>query len=95
MYIFYIPPLRNVLSVNINDSMIIRDSPGGEGVANISAKMVDTGTFRTSLRLWKELQKHAFNLYIISQLCKIQGCNKNYERLHESKGTEVTALTMS
>jgi hypothetical protein len=39
--IFYIPPLRNVLPVNIvNDSMIIRQStsPGGKGVANVSAK---------------------------------------------------------
>ena len=36
----YILPSRNVLPVHINDSMVIRDhtSPGGEGVANISAK---------------------------------------------------------
>lgn len=40
MYIFYLPPLRNVLPVNVNDSMIIWDSKslGGDGVANVSAK---------------------------------------------------------
>jgi hypothetical protein len=40
MYIFYVPPLRNVLSVNINDSMMIRDSRiiGGKGVAIVLAK---------------------------------------------------------
>lgn len=40
MYVFYIPPSRNVLLVNVNDSMWIRDStsPGAEGVANVSAK---------------------------------------------------------
>jgi hypothetical protein len=34
------PPLRNVLPVNVIDSMIIRDiiSPGGKGVANVLAK---------------------------------------------------------
>jgi hypothetical protein len=34
MYIFYIPPSRNVLPVNINDCMIIRDNMSlkGEGV---------------------------------------------------------------
>jgi hypothetical protein len=39
-YIFYIPPSRNVLPVNITDSMITRESMvlGCEGVANISAK---------------------------------------------------------
>lgn len=40
MYIFYIPLLRNVLHLNVNDSMIIKDniSLGDEGVANVSAK---------------------------------------------------------
>jgi hypothetical protein len=38
MYVFYVPPSRNVLLVN--NSMINRDSTshGGEGVANVSAK---------------------------------------------------------
>ena len=38
MYKFYVPPSRDVLPVNVNDSMIIRDcgSLGGKGVANIS-----------------------------------------------------------
>jgi len=40
IHIFYILPSRNALLVNVNDSVIIRDStsPGGEGVANVSAK---------------------------------------------------------
>jgi hypothetical protein len=47
-YYFYVLLLRNVLSVNINDSMIIRDStsPGDKCVAKVSA----TGTFRTVLK---------------------------------------------
>ena len=37
---FHVPPSRNVLSATVNASIIIRDSmsPGGEGVANVSAK---------------------------------------------------------
>jgi hypothetical protein len=37
MYIFYIPPLRNILPVKANNSMIIRDSSsqGEEGMANV------------------------------------------------------------
>jgi hypothetical protein len=40
MYVFYVPPSRNVLPVNVNDFIIIRDSMslGGKGVANVSAK---------------------------------------------------------
>ena len=40
MYIFYIRALRNVLPINVNESVIVRDnmSPRGEGVANVSAK---------------------------------------------------------
>ena len=40
MYKFYVPPLSNVLPVNINDSMITRDieSQGGKGIANVLAK---------------------------------------------------------
>ena len=40
MRIFYVPPSRNVLPVNVNDFIIIRDSMslGGKGVANVSAK---------------------------------------------------------
>jgi hypothetical protein len=40
MYIFSRSVLRGILPVNINDSMIIRDSMslGGKGVANVSAK---------------------------------------------------------
>lgn len=37
--IFYVPLSRSVFSVNVNDSMIIKDSsPGGKGIANVSAK---------------------------------------------------------
>ena len=38
--IIHVLPLRNVLPVKINESMMIRDnmSPGGKGVANVSAK---------------------------------------------------------
>jgi hypothetical protein len=38
--IFYILPLRNVLPVNVNDPMIIRDSksPGGKGGAKVLGK---------------------------------------------------------
>jgi hypothetical protein len=38
MRIFYVPPSRNVLPVNINDSMMTKDSTsqGDEGVANVS-----------------------------------------------------------
>ena len=51
MYIFYIPPLSNVLPINVNDPMIIRDSmsPGDEVVANVSAKL-NAGTFRTAFK---------------------------------------------
>jgi hypothetical protein len=38
LYTFYISPQRNVLSVNSNDSVIIRDSQEGEDVASTSAK---------------------------------------------------------
>jgi hypothetical protein len=37
MYIFHIP-LRNVLPVNVNDSIRIRNSPGGQGLDSVSAK---------------------------------------------------------
>ena len=40
IYIFYLLPSRNILPVNVNDSMIIRDStsPGGKGMASVSTK---------------------------------------------------------
>jgi hypothetical protein len=39
MYIFYVPPSRNAPLLNVNNSMIIRDtSPGGKGVAHVSSK---------------------------------------------------------
>lgn len=49
---FHVPPLRNVLSAEVNDSVIIRDgtSPRGEGVSNILAKWWNAVTFRTALK---------------------------------------------
>lgn len=52
MYIFYIPPLRNVLLVNVNDSMIIGHSKAQEAEVWLCLrKKVSTGAFRQSLRL--------------------------------------------
>jgi hypothetical protein len=52
MYIIFVPPSRNTLPVSVNDSLLIRDSSrlGGKGVASVSAKSVNTGTFRTALK---------------------------------------------
>jgi hypothetical protein len=47
MHIFCIPPLRNDLAANVNDSKT--DKSGGESVAKVS-KMVNCGTFRTALK---------------------------------------------
>jgi hypothetical protein len=58
MYIVYVLPSRNVLPVNISDSMIrVSTSPGGEGVANVSAKMVNA--FQTVL---KAMEKDSQNI---------------------------------
>lgn len=52
MYMFYIPPSRNVLPVNINDCMISQDSMSLEAkVWQMSQQMVNSSTFRTSLKV--------------------------------------------
>ena len=53
----------NVLPVNVNVSMIIRESPSleGEGVANVSAKWGMLGPFWTALKAVETwVQKHNF-----------------------------------
>jgi hypothetical protein len=51
--IFSLPKLLgNMISAKVNNSMIIRNSmsPGGEGVSNVSAKMINAVTFRIALK---------------------------------------------
>jgi hypothetical protein len=97
MYIFYIPPLSNVLPINVNDPMIIRDSmsPGDEVVANVSAKL-NAGTFRTAFNaVEKDSKNMRLKIYNFSTMQKIGMQYELYERLHKSQGTEVASYTMS
>ena len=51
MYIFYVPLSRNVLHVNGNDFMMIRDSvrQRGESMIDINlSKSINAGTFKTA-----------------------------------------------
>jgi hypothetical protein len=64
----------NVLPAKVNDFMIIksRTSPGGKGVFT-SHQMVNAEL----LKLWEITLKTWVLKYVISQLCKITGCNMN------------------
>jgi hypothetical protein len=53
IYIFYLLPSRNILPVNVNDSMIIRDRRCGY----VSAKCKTLGPSGQPLRLWKRTLK--------------------------------------
>jgi hypothetical protein len=50
-------------------------NPGGEGVANVTAKR----DFRTALKAMRKSTRYMSSKYRISQLCKMEGCNMNYE----------------
>lgn len=54
-------PLRNVLSININDSIIICDSMSPEGkLCLMSQEMVNSETFRISPKALEKNSTHEF-----------------------------------
>lgn len=50
--LLYVPPLGDLVSAKVNNSMIIRDSISlkGEGISNVSAKWYNVVTFKTALK---------------------------------------------
>ena len=56
MYIFYILPLRNILLVNVEDSLIIRASRNPEARGGkLLSKCYSMGLSRQPFRVWKIL----------------------------------------
>jgi hypothetical protein len=91
----HVPPLGNVLSAKVNDSMIIRDrvNQRGKSVSVSLAKMIDAVTFKTTLKtMGKNSENMSSKIYNIYNFSTMQNIRMRSEFYKGPKRTKATAL---
>jgi hypothetical protein len=86
--LLYVPPLGDLVSAKVNNSMIIRDSTslGSEGMFNDLSKIVNAVIFRTSLKAVGKNSKIRFKyIYHFPTMQNIRMHYEFYEELHGPK----------